>query len=321
MAFRNGDAVLSGSLLSPQGSGPFPGVILLHGSGAAGRHFYRVFPAHFARNGIAALIYDERGYGESGGRQDQNTLSNMAEDARAGVRFLAEQEIIEADQIGVWGFSQGGRLLPMVAASNNEVAFVIAVSAPGISAGTLDLWQQDQISQEGGQLAWIRSFALFNSDLRQRIDAWRKGDNDLFMEPTVFWEQVAQPASLLYGKEDQVIPPDDSAYLIGLALEKGENSSVTLSIHPNADHDLMLVGSAIPSFIPGYLPVVAEWVQNDFTVEVESRPVEPTGLFDENGCYGPGLWSRPLMAFVGLLLITGMFGWLLSRSNSGSRHR
>jgi hypothetical protein len=56
VAFKNGDVVLSGTLVLPLTKGPHPAVVFLHGSGPEGRYASRFLAQHFSRHGIAALI-------------------------------------------------------------------------------------------------------------------------------------------------------------------------------------------------------------------------------------------------------------------------
>jgi alpha-beta hydrolase superfamily lysophospholipase len=63
--FASGDITLAGTLVFPEGSQPHPAVVLLHGSGPQKRDL--VTARWFAAEGIAALAYDKRGVGQSGG--------------------------------------------------------------------------------------------------------------------------------------------------------------------------------------------------------------------------------------------------------------
>ena len=63
--FANGDIALAGTLVLPEGSQPHPAVVLVHGSGPQKRDLSTA--RWFAAEGIAALAYDKRGVGESGG--------------------------------------------------------------------------------------------------------------------------------------------------------------------------------------------------------------------------------------------------------------
>ena len=72
--FTNGAATLRGSLMIPDGDGPFPALVFVHGSGDGPRSDFRIFAEQFARAGIASLIYDKRGSGESTGSWGRASL-------------------------------------------------------------------------------------------------------------------------------------------------------------------------------------------------------------------------------------------------------
>src|SRR5882672_1135612 len=86
--FQSGNATLGGTLLIPAGEGPHPAVVCVHGSGEQSRNGFvsiiRFVADHFARHGIAVLIYDKRGVGESTGDWSKQTLDDLATDALAG---------------------------------------------------------------------------------------------------------------------------------------------------------------------------------------------------------------------------------------------
>ncbi|MDR3682320.1 MAG: alpha/beta hydrolase, partial [Geothrix sp.] len=67
ITFPSGNLTLAGTIFIPAGKGPHPGVVFLHGSGAEGRWASNFLAAAFARRGFAALAYDKRGVGKSGG--------------------------------------------------------------------------------------------------------------------------------------------------------------------------------------------------------------------------------------------------------------
>src|ERR1044072_6272338 len=64
--FHNQGVKLAGSLLWPRSEVPLPAVVFVHGAGRQTRESYREAGEYFARQGIAALIYDKRGAGKSG---------------------------------------------------------------------------------------------------------------------------------------------------------------------------------------------------------------------------------------------------------------
>jgi uncharacterized protein len=131
--FASGDATLAGTLFLPAKPGKHPAVVLFHGSGPQERDSERA--DWFAGWGIAALAYDKRGVGQSTGDFQRIPFPYLVEDGLAGIAFLKARSDIDARHIGVWGLSQGGWLGPLAASRSNDVAFVIAVSGPGVTPG------------------------------------------------------------------------------------------------------------------------------------------------------------------------------------------
>jgi uncharacterized protein len=131
--FSSGDVKLAGTLFLPGKSGRHPAVVLFHGSGPQSRDSARA--QWFAEIGIAALAYDKRGVGESTGDFRKVPFQDLVEDGLAGIAFLKTRSDTDSRKIGVWGLSQGGWLGPLAASKSSDVAFVIAVSGPGVSPG------------------------------------------------------------------------------------------------------------------------------------------------------------------------------------------
>jgi uncharacterized protein len=131
--FSSGEVKLAGTLFLPGKSGRHPAVVLFHGSGPQSRDLARA--QWFAEIGIAALAYDKRGVGESTGDFRKVPFQDLVEDGLAGIAFLKRRSEIDSTKIGVWGLSQGGWLGPLAASKSSDVAFVIAVSGPGVSPG------------------------------------------------------------------------------------------------------------------------------------------------------------------------------------------
>jgi len=131
--FSNGNVTLRGSLLVPTAAGRHPAVVIFHGSGPEARNM--TMARWFASRGVAALTYDKRGVGESTGDFGQVAFMDLCGDGLAGIGLLKTRADIRSNQIGVWGLSQGGWLGPLAAARSRDVAFVIAVSGPGVTPG------------------------------------------------------------------------------------------------------------------------------------------------------------------------------------------
>lgn len=130
-----------GTLTYPRKGGPFPGVVLLAGSGGhdrnAGMSLHKtlqVLADHLSRQGFAVLRYDKRGIGLSGGQlHPLSTIDDYTEDALAAVRFLKLQPNINPAQIGIVGHSEGGIIAPIAAAkAPQDVRFIVMLAGTGL---------------------------------------------------------------------------------------------------------------------------------------------------------------------------------------------
>ncbi|MFQ5537358.1 MAG: alpha/beta hydrolase family protein [Gemmatimonadota bacterium] len=138
----NSDApgvVLAGTLTLPDGAGPFPGVVLVSGSGPQNRNeellghkTFLVLADHLTREGVAVLRYDDRGVASSTGDFAAATTRDLASDARAAFEFLRSRPETTGCGVGILGHSEGGLIAPMVAAEDPEVAFLVLLAAPGL---------------------------------------------------------------------------------------------------------------------------------------------------------------------------------------------
>ena len=134
----DGGHVLAGTFTRPAAGGPFPGVILISGSGPQdrdealmGHRPFLVLSDYLTRSGLAVLRFDDRGVGESGGDFATATSRDFASDAAAGVAYLKSRDDVDPARIGLAGHSEGGLIAPMVAAESDDVAFIVLMAGPG----------------------------------------------------------------------------------------------------------------------------------------------------------------------------------------------
>ncbi len=136
VTFANKPDVLAGTLYVPKQGGPFPAVVLLTGSNRSHRGILLSrIGQHFAKHGVAVLHYDSPGTGKSTGNALAQTLDDRAREAISGVRFLRGRPNINAEQVGIWGTSEGAAVALLTAVTfAKDVPFVIAISG-GLHSG------------------------------------------------------------------------------------------------------------------------------------------------------------------------------------------
>lgn len=121
--FRSEGTTLRGQLLLPPGRGPFPAVVLVHGSGDDSAVQFLYSGDFLSANGVAALVFDKRGSGKSDGDFTFD-FRQLALDVVAAVDVLAAHHEIDADRIGLCGYSQGGWVAPLAASLDERIAYV-----------------------------------------------------------------------------------------------------------------------------------------------------------------------------------------------------
>jgi uncharacterized protein len=148
---------LAGTLTRPHGTGPFPVVLLITGSGPQDRDEtvtthkpFLVLSDHLTRQGLAVLRVDDRGVGKSTGDYAASTSGDFADDALAGVEYLKSRKDIDPMRIGLAGHSEGGIIAPIVASTSKDVAFIVLLAGVGVPAEDLLVRQASLIMKANG---------------------------------------------------------------------------------------------------------------------------------------------------------------------------
>ncbi|NNU15624.1 alpha/beta fold hydrolase [Parvularcula sp. ZS-1/3] len=138
VTFTSTDGVdLKGILTVPKFGKRHPAIILFHGRGCGRRSLGEA--RFYARRGMAALTFDKRGSGESGGSCQDATHAQTVADAAAALSFLASDRRIDRRRIGYRGISAGAwtsQALAERAAEKRalpDAAFVITWIGPSTS--------------------------------------------------------------------------------------------------------------------------------------------------------------------------------------------
>ena len=162
---------LAGTLTVPAGTGPFPAVVLLSGSGAQdrdesvfGHHPFRVIADYLTRRGIAVLRFDDRGVGQSGGNSTTATAADYAKDAQGALTFLRSRPGLNPKQLGLMGHSEGGTAAITAASQAQGPAFLVLLATPGMPG-------IDVLSRQAMDLARLKTQdpkVLASTEQRQR---------------------------------------------------------------------------------------------------------------------------------------------------------
>lgn len=158
-SFQNESAgiKLVGTLTRPKGTGPFPAVVLVSGSGPQNRNGevfghnpFWVIADYLTKKGIAVLRYDERGVGESEGEFPKATSRDFKEDASLAISHLKKHPFVNQVKVGVIGHSEGGMIAWMLGAEDKNLNFLVALAAPVVPINELMAQQTEDILSAGG---------------------------------------------------------------------------------------------------------------------------------------------------------------------------
>ncbi len=143
--FENDGLTFVGDLYLPAGSGPHPAIVFMHGSdrGERSKPGWGEFAEVFRAQGMAVLVFDKRGVGDSEGvYRESPPLDVPARDGLAAIELLLARDDIDPARVGIWGASQGGWVGPLMATLSPDIAFVISLSGPGVSPLEQSLYQR-----------------------------------------------------------------------------------------------------------------------------------------------------------------------------------
>lgn len=249
---------LPGTLTLPRDAGPFPAVVLVHGSGAHDRDEtigankpFRDIAHGLAERGIAVLRYEKRTYRHRRLLSDEQFTidSETTHDALQAIAYLRQSHFIDHRRIFVLGHSQGGMLAPRIAGRAPDVAGVILFAAPARPLLDLLVEQQrrvglldDGVINDAEQVALRRTIEAARA-IRAGLDPpasrlpmglsaryWRSVDA---VDPVAEAKAIRQPMLLLQGGRDlQVVSADWLRWRSAFS----DTPRVTLAYHDTLNH-------------------------------------------------------------------------------------
>ena len=205
-------------------------VVMVSGSGLQdrdeqifGHRPFLVIADYLARNGIASLRYDDRGFGESTGAESVGTATteDFMQDALAAVEYLRGTG--RFSRIGVLGHSEGANIAFMLGALG-KADFVISLAGIGVKGDEALTAQVNRIAELSGQEVELGVEDFRRSALMQG-QPWLSWFIDY--DPTDDISGTACPVMAVNGSLDsQVIP---SLNLVAIAEKLPEGSGDGMS--------------------------------------------------------------------------------------------
>lgn len=135
IAFGGPLGTLRGMFHLPEGDGPFPTVVMLHGFTGTHIENTRLFvqaARWFAGAGFAVLRMDFYGSGDSDGTFEEMTVQSEVEDAAAMLYWLESQQRVDSNRIAVLGLSMGGAVTALLAGRDPRVKAAVFWNAVGL---------------------------------------------------------------------------------------------------------------------------------------------------------------------------------------------
>ena len=206
---RHEDLQLSGMLILPEGEGPFPTTIIIHGSGTSRRNsvWYLSIAKHLQHNGIAVLLPDKRGSEKSEGEWVGASFEELATDTLSAVEYVKHQQVFKYSSIGVIGMSQGGWIASVVAAESDDVSFVVSMTGAAVTT------DEQLLHEEINNIAkytytWIAKLIapITTNNIKQmeHVSAY------MGFDPIPYWKRIHIPVFFAFGENDENVPVDAS---------------------------------------------------------------------------------------------------------------
>ena len=256
---------LPGTLTIPNGKGPFPAVVLIHGSGPNDRdetvganHPFADIAEGLSSRGIIVLRYDKRTYTyRTFDSQKTMVDEEVIQDGVAAVRLLRARHDVAQDRIFVIGHSLGAMLAPEIAKKAGQVAGIVMLAPSGRNLPKLIVEQARFLGQASpAQLAEIERDA-------DELSAHKMAATQTFFgAPASYYydldardeaaiaRNLDVPILILHGARDyQVIDDDIRAWQDGL---KGD-AKVQVDTLPSLNH-LFIAGTGKPTPAEYYAP-------------------------------------------------------------------
>lgn len=196
----------------PEGEGPFPAVVMLHGTGSsrdeAGNGYAYAAPVLAEKYGIATIRIDFPGNGDSTADYTEYTFESAVSDAVAAANYMAGLDTIDGDKIGVMGWSQGGTDALLSAGRHPELfrSIVTWAGAPDLSSMLPD--EKYEEAKENG-------YFVMEFDFRDSLNVSLQWCEDVRNTDVLeVFSAYEGPVLAIAGEEDTTVDPEWSTKIV-----------------------------------------------------------------------------------------------------------
>lgn len=185
---------LAGFLRLPAGAVRPPVMVMVPGLDSA-KEELEAYEIPFLQRGVATLMVDGPGQGE--GEYDFPIQGNYEEPVTSMVDWLMTRSEVDTDRIGLWGVSLGGYYAPRAAAFEKRIKACIGLAGPYDFGANWD--KMPELTREAFRL---------RAHCKTPEEA-RKYAGTLTLKDGVA-QQISCPLFLLTGKQDRIVPWQDT---------------------------------------------------------------------------------------------------------------
>ncbi len=228
---------LAGMLFVPEGNGPFPAVVFVHGSAPSfrGNRVILTVAKHLLDNGVIVLVPDKRGADGSEGDWETASFEALAVDTVAAVDYLLARDDLAITSVGVLGSSQGGHIAPLIASQSDAIDFIVNFSGTSLPIREQLLYEEKHNLRQMGFLPGIADLLAYPAawsirEVRQKSFWNAIGDFD----PLPYWQELDVPALALFGLDDTNVPALESK----ARLQSLNSSNITVKLYEGSGHNL-----------------------------------------------------------------------------------
>lgn len=237
ITIMNGARAVPATVVVPDGAGPFPAVVMNHGHGGGrqeGGGFERLAKA-LADAGIVTIRMDFPGTGDSKESFTEGYLSNMISDSNASLAYMLENYPVDAERLGILGYSMGGRIALTIAGSSGNPYKAVGLLAPSANWGD-ELLQgffggPDEYKRLYAEASTDKGYADFTTQYGQQQKLSKTWFDELIAsKPLDAISAYTGPMLVVHGDKDTVVPAAVNETVVAAY------PAATIVLVPNADH-------------------------------------------------------------------------------------